>query len=294
MIPRRIPILRILLAAWAATAWAGGLDARTADERAPVESLVAAERSFAARADRDGIRDAFLAFLAADSVVFRPDPIPGRSWFENRSPSSAHLAWAPEYAEISAAGDLGWTTGPSEYRPRGRADAEVLAGHFVSVWRKGPAGEWRVVLDLGIGHDRVPMPREAETRVGRSGRGSRESLMAAEDELARAARVKGYARALRSRAEGDLRVYREDRPPSFGRKPARDLLETGSPASWVAAGGDVAASGDLGFTYGTMEIRSHGGDEAARRLSFARIWRAGPRGRWRVALDIVISADARP
>jgi hypothetical protein len=44
------------------------------DSKAPVQSLVDAERNFARTALERGIRDSFLQFLAEDSIVFAPGP----------------------------------------------------------------------------------------------------------------------------------------------------------------------------------------------------------------------------
>ena len=47
-----------------------------------IEDLVEAERRFAKAAATDGMRDAFLAVLGKDAVLFRPGPVSGRDWFE--------------------------------------------------------------------------------------------------------------------------------------------------------------------------------------------------------------------
>jgi ketosteroid isomerase-like protein len=120
----------------------------------PLEGLVAAEKSFAAESEAHGMRDAFLAFLAEDAITFRPGPILGhKSWEERTSPPGT-LVWEPSFAEIAAAGDLGYTTGPWEYRPPAEKNQPTSYGHFVSVWKRSNSGDWLVALDIGIGHDK--------------------------------------------------------------------------------------------------------------------------------------------
>ena len=85
-----------------------------------LEDLVEAERGFAKAATTDGMRDAFLAVLSEDAVLFRPDPVSGRDWFEANPPPPGVLAWEPVHAEVSKAGDLGYTTGPWRYDLKSR------------------------------------------------------------------------------------------------------------------------------------------------------------------------------
>src|SRR6266487_3257690 len=72
-----------------------------------LRSLASAERAFAAASAAQGIKPAFLEYLASDAVVFEPTATNGHKAFESRPASQAKLTWEPAYAEVSAAGDLG-------------------------------------------------------------------------------------------------------------------------------------------------------------------------------------------
>lgn len=54
------------------------------------------------------------------------------------------VAWSPTRAEVSTAGDLGYTVGTYEATMGGA----VEKGKYVSTWEKQPAGGWRVVEDI--------------------------------------------------------------------------------------------------------------------------------------------------
>ncbi|MGH9424802.1 MAG: YybH family protein, partial [Terriglobia bacterium] len=112
-------------------------------------SLIEAERAFAATSLAKGTRAAFLEFLAEDSVLFRPGPIPGKKWIEEHPAPSTFLTWEPAFADVAQSGDLGYTTGPWEIRPTGPKDKPTAYGHFVSVWKRQTDGLWKVVVDLG-------------------------------------------------------------------------------------------------------------------------------------------------
>jgi ketosteroid isomerase-like protein len=125
----------------------------TADHAA-FDSLVASERAFAALSVEKGMKTAFLTYLASDGVIFRPGPVNGRDVWEKRPESQATLAWEPSFAEVAGSGDLGWTTGPWEFRPPAERKQPTGYGHFVTVWKKVGDGTWRAAVDLGISHDR--------------------------------------------------------------------------------------------------------------------------------------------
>jgi len=131
----------------------------------PIDSLIGAERAFSALSVAKGMRAAFLTYLADDAVVFRPGPINGkRSWLVRRDVPGV-LEWAPEFVELSGAGDLGFSTGPWMYRAS--ANAKEDHGQFVTVWRRNARGAWEVALDCGTSHPRPEHgPPEVKVREG--------------------------------------------------------------------------------------------------------------------------------
>jgi hypothetical protein len=74
-------------------------------------------------------------------------------------------------------------------------------------------------------------------------------------------------------------------PPVRGLLDAAETLATQSLlVDWKVAGAMVAASGDLGYVYGTG--RKIDTDQIEQRCSYLRIWRWGDQDRWELALDI--------
>ena len=127
------------------------------------EDLVAAERAFAADSLARGTRDAFLAVLAPEGVVFAPGPASGKAVWEARTATTAKLEWAPEWAEVSAGGDFGYTSGPWRYTPEG-SDKPTVFGHYLSVWQKQPEGGWKLLVDHGVSHAEQPLPDKVVRR----------------------------------------------------------------------------------------------------------------------------------
>ena len=58
--------------------------------------------------------------------------------------------------------------------------------------------------------------------------------------------------------------------------------------SWVPVGAGIAASGDLGYTYGTYEFRTEDkdGKSVVDKGKYATVWKRQKDGSWKVALDM--------
>jgi ketosteroid isomerase-like protein len=269
-----------------------------------LKSLVDAERAFARTAVDKGLRAAFLENLAEDAIVFRPQPAPGRPLYEKVSPDSpTRLIWKPVFAEISGAGDLGYTTGPYEvYKDRLTKEASDF-GHYITIWKKQIDGAWKAALDIGISHadfgpsgDEVQSPAEGVSPGGRALSASDiekeiQALLAREAELSKMCQAGESAKAYRAMAEARLRLYREGNFPEIDLNGSLKLLSrVESPNSWTPAAAGVAVSGDLGYTYGTGQLSYYAAGDSAdkveRSFSYMHLWRKGKEGRWRLVLDV--------
>src|SRR5438094_2680444 len=123
---------------------------RTQNRRALVEM----EHAFAKAAATKGTRDAFLEFLADDGIIFQPGPVNGKKFWGERPSRRGLLSWEPIFSDVSRAGDLGYTTGPWEFRPNGPDDQPVAFGQYFTIWKKQPDGSWKAVLDRGVSSEK--------------------------------------------------------------------------------------------------------------------------------------------
>jgi ketosteroid isomerase-like protein len=259
-------------------------------------TLVESERAFARASIEVGTRDAFLAFLAEDSILFRPRPVPGRSWMLNRPPSPGLLTWQPIYADASHAGDLGYTTGPWEYREGGLDDKPVGYGHYVSIWQKQADSAWKLLIDLGIS---CPPPHTpfaewqplavhqtpgdtASAKIDPES--ERAKLLEIEAAFSTASSQEGLVNAFRLYAHDDARLYRMNAYPQVGKNAIRAYLsEHPERTIWQPDRTAVSHSGDLGYTYGTAESHQ---TESGESSIYVRIWKKGHEDQWHVVLDI--------
>src|SRR6266850_8025432 len=86
-----------------------------------LNSMVETERAFSQMSEEKGTREAFAAFIADDGILFRPTAVLGKKWMQEHplppSPARPVLSWQPIFAAVSGAGDLGYTTGPWQFKP---------------------------------------------------------------------------------------------------------------------------------------------------------------------------------
>ncbi len=268
--------------------------------RSALDDLISAERAFAARSTSHGMRAAFLEYLGEDAVLFIPRASPGRPFFESQPRTGqGRLDWAPIYAEVSRAGDLGFTTGPYEARAKPGVDSVTAYGNFVSIWTRDPLTyAWKVALDLGTTNerpaaaDRLSAARGASVRTRvqpaisdtTSGVGDSSVYpLRADDLFIERATLEGTAAAFDA-ADPDVRLYRDGREPIKGAAAAiATLRNLGERFAWYPSNSVEAQSSDIGYTYGTYGPAIPGAAELG---AYVRIWRRGPTGRWRLALDI--------
>ena len=126
--------------------------------KSELDGLIEAERAFARLSLEKGSRDAFLANLSDESILFRPGPVPGKQWMEKSEAVTTQLSWQPEFADISSAADLGFTTGPWEFRRTPQESPAAYGRSFYSIdmLSVGP-NKFKVVdKNLRIGDDEMP------------------------------------------------------------------------------------------------------------------------------------------
>ncbi|HBB96487.1 MAG TPA: hypothetical protein DC054_13955 [Blastocatellia bacterium] len=259
---------------------------RTQNRRALVEM----EHAFAKAAATKGTRDAFLEFLADDGIIFQPGPVNGKKFWSERQPRKGLLSWEPIFADVSRAGDLGYTTGPWEFRPNGPDDPPVAFGQYFTIWKKQGDGSWRAVLDRGVSSEKsfatklLLFPLHDESSVGDTkfdvSRG-RAALIKLEEEFSTLSARKGATAAADVYLASDVRVLRQNIAPVVGKENALVLISgNAGTLTWKPAMADVSASGDLGYTYGAFDLKR--GDLVIEHGSYVRVWK-----KQRVVLDVM-------
>src|SRR5215813_15390999 len=184
----------------------------------PLKSLVETEQAFSKAAEVQGTREAFVAYIADDGILYRPGAVNGKQWMKDHplppSPTRNLLAWQPIFARVASAGDLGYTTGPWEFKDNIKDEQPSGYGNFVTVWKKQPDGAWKFVVDLGISHPQSGGPQTLWTPPYKkpspiifssdNSEAERAGLLDADRKFSAAALSDGYAKAFETYAAPDV------------------------------------------------------------------------------------------
>jgi ketosteroid isomerase-like protein len=247
-------------------------------------SLAAAETDFAAHSVREDMRAAFIANFADDGVLVRNGWINAREYLSPRPVPPIVLDWRPVYTEVAASGDLGLSTGPWKLTGRADANAAPAYGQFVSIWKRERGGPWRVLVDLGISHERPTYwDRPLETvAVSAEPAVNGDTVEAAERRFAGDARANGARAAYEKHGSSSLRFYRDGNDPMAGKQAAlaspglaRELRD------WTLEKSETARSGDFGYARGAYSATPGAKPEGW----YLRVWHREA-GAWRIALDV--------
>jgi len=113
------------------------------------------EKAFARMAEEQGVPAAFAHFAAEDAVLLRGEKlIKGRaaimdSYQKNQALwKKAKLNWEPDFAEVSASGDLAYTYGHYTFSvPDSLGKVSESTGVFHTVWKRQEDNNWKFVWD---------------------------------------------------------------------------------------------------------------------------------------------------
>jgi len=106
-----------------------------------------------AKATAEGGGKAFASWFAADAVTLSNGqaPVHGHDAIARDATWAAkdyQLVWTPTDGVMSPTGDMGYTWGHYEGRSRDAdGNQRVTTGRYLTIWRKEPDGNWKVILD---------------------------------------------------------------------------------------------------------------------------------------------------
>jgi ketosteroid isomerase-like protein len=274
--------------------------------RPELTSLVEAERSFSRTSVAKGLRPAFIEFFADDGIRFLPHPVNAQANFRERpappGPQTFTLSWDPVFADVSQAGDLGFTTGPYWVTDNAKKQPPSY-GYYFSIWRKQSDGSWKVLLDYGTDAPTPPDTASAPPLKSAANTGWRGNAMTALDDATVLANLDRETSALAARAGvretyqkyllRDARLHRAGLMPLVEENSILTFLDqqqwTDVSFEPIAAG--VARSADLGYTYGRYSLRHKDAPAVLEKGYYARVWKRDGKGNWKIAMDV---ANALP
>ena len=259
---------------------------------------------------RRGYSDGIVAAFADDAVYLRGGlpilrgnrAIRAVIMADSGSTSGVVVRWQPVRAEVSRDRATGFTYG---YTVLGRTaeEAGLRVDRYIAFWRKGASG-WRIAAyaeTYGAPPSVSPVPAGAVEGMLAdvampAMRAPVDPLRAADVAFSRDAERLGAGEAFGRYAAPDAQIFSASGEfitgpqaisASFGPAVANSSF------TWQPVYGEVANSGDLGFTVGNAVVTLERQDGAAvvRYSKYLTVWKRQPDGAWKYVVD---GGNARP
>jgi ketosteroid isomerase-like protein len=271
--------------------------AQEPDSSSALFSMREAERNFARESVMIGRNASFAENFADESAIFTGKWITnGKQYSKERKSSPFVLKWEPEFMDISASRDFGISTGPwevQEYRPY---TPPLSTGYFLTVWKRQPDGVWKVILDGGSstpalknpqhmfifpsGADKVVIkPAVFNVDILRKELFEREKQILIEwgKNPSPSTYVSFLMSGSRMQIDGHLPTTDTDTINVLISRFNKSMI-------WKTEGAGAATSGDMGFTYGIIEIP---GKSPKTSGHYVRIWKKEPAANWKITLEML-------
>jgi ketosteroid isomerase-like protein len=254
-----------------------------------LEKLVATEMAFAKKAADTNTRQAFLDFMTADAVMFVPTAGSAKDYWEKRAVTPALLAWHPIWADISADGQMGWTTGPWEFRAKGKDDKPTAFGQFATVWLKQADGNFKFAVDLGIGFENSGFAETAMKYPADAGKGKKNVSDKSHFETTeKLFYSRGWAKAYEPFLAEDCIVLIDGKSPFRGKQNvlaeflAADLKFDIKDTTTVEV---LARRVYSNFSYIYGEYTLTKADKSVQKQNYLQIWKFRD-GKWQMVLEV--------
>lgn len=287
---------------------AAALPAQRTDTTSAKASLMNADAALARIVASRGAGAILEAFASAAAIefpgpqIFR-DAVQARETYLARYSAPSTYTWRPVHAVVSSDGNFGCTAGLSEFVNGADTLHVKRPGTYVSCWRRGGDGAWRIV-----GHGRseqasgAPIPAAGAVLKNPPQSALRNraatQLSGAQDAdaafAALATEAAGAGPAFVKYAAEDAMLFSSVEPPS-GKEGIAKAWEGASPDRVLLWGPerDIGfASGGLAFTMGNAVNKPREGKTGPESHSkYLTVWRLEADGNWRYIFDI---GSARP
>jgi ketosteroid isomerase-like protein len=249
-----------------------------------LEGLILAEKNFAAYSVANNTKDAFLKFLDSNGVVFENGkPVNGIETWLKKEKRSGILNWLPQYAEVSASGDFGYTTGPWIFQQNSVQDSVVASGHYTTVWHVNKEGDWKFLVDLGtnnnpfINTDSVYKIRPTQSLIKP---GNKKSLLAAETGFFQSMKKLKQKTYQKNISTISCILKRNNTEPACSQDSyLKTISATPDFLEYKILGSGISVAGDIGYIFGSVVSNN-------KTENYLRIWRKEKQG-WKLAVEVL-------
>lgn len=244
------------------------------------QEVVSAELAFANTAKTQSTKKAFLQYMDSTAVVFERGEIHnGIQYWNKREESNGKLLWHPSFFAMSASGDLGFTTGPWEYRAS-MQDSAAASGQYTTVWTKNKNGEWKFLVDIGVSYapslfDQQPLERSGQFIPGKEP----VNILSIENKFIREYTEKGSIAYRNILTENSWLNIEQKQPLRTVDEVLPELATLPSGMIFIPVAGGISTARDMAYVYGTVQYEK-------KKENYLRIWVHTAAG-WKILLQVI-------
>ena len=255
--------------------------------QANLQPMFDVQREFEQAVVEKGPGQAFLEFLSADAILFRPEAVNGREYLKDRGYATAGvLNRRVTFADISLNGLMGYTLGEWTLSQKGKPANEAKVGHYATVWSKGQDGKYKAILDIEISHDSYERrPYYNSTPVSKDRESNKKGWSAADasmEFLRMSMSKKGLGGAYDKFAREDVILLREGSPPIIGRVAAEDELKIYKAVDFPAKVSQFQTS-DMAYSWNQCSFATS--NEGMEKGNCLHIWKFRD-DKWKIVLGV--------
>ena len=247
------------------------------------DSMIRTEKNFANTSLVVSTREAFIKFIDSAGIVFeKGKPVNGLDLYTKSERRPGILTWEPEYAEIAATNDFGYTTGPWKYYANSIKEKPAAIGYFVTVWHLTPRHQWRFLIDFGITCAKEKRKIALRKRRGGNVKLAKQDMALctnAEEKFIQAYAAQGV-KAYNSFLSSQSRINYSGFLPATTAEERKALLDSLLlNINYTVVGSGMSPMKDLGYVYGSAAVND-------KQDGYLRIWRREENG-WRIAVEVL-------
>jgi hypothetical protein len=246
-----------------------------------IDSMIQAERNFANTARVVSTREAFIKYIDSSGIVYQKGkPVNGLEAYKKSERTPGILTWEPEYAEIAATNDFGYTTGPWKYYANSVKENPAASGYFITVWHLTNDG-WKFLIDFGItcSEQKKKLILKKKSSAKSPAKGDEQLSAEAETKFIEAYAAQG-ATAYNTFLSSQSRINYSGFLPAINAAERKALLDSlPRNITYTVLGYGIAPGTDLGYVYGTAAMND-------KQDGYLRIWRKEKDG-WKIAVEVL-------
>ncbi|TDQ76712.1 nuclear transport factor 2 family protein [Sphingobacterium yanglingense] len=257
-----------------------------------VGGLITADRNAAMLSKAQSPHAAFSSIIDKESTFYVPSAVNAFNYLNNRPNIPDVLSWDPNFALVSKSLDWGVTSGKMEFQKVG---AVKRNGQYLTVWKRGKKGDWKVELRAEVENFGKNQPQEiwyhepddswylkhrSKVRLQQ-----REDVVMSTDQLFSTVLKANNETAYSEFLTDDARFYYPWQEEISGKKNVLSFLKKQRIAIETEPT-DVgrAYSGEFAYSLGNATVSSK---DKEVKFNYIRIWQLKDDYQWRVILEML-------